>query len=232
MWWAIQAGASKQRGEEILVLTMHVVMMPSVVTVWTTCHVVSTHHRCSSTSSSICHCPCGSFIVLCLLCQKKGSGKEAILLTWTLSIVRCHLAKGDMAPASHVNKERDGGLMLLTLILSIIHPLLVATWPTATWLLFHVWKKRGGGEVYFSPRLYCEQWQQHALSPSGQHGTSVNVPGHRHPLLSFVCRGGNVVLDLRHVGSETACANGLVKWHWAVVGAVERWWWEVVAVTL
>jgi len=58
----------------------------------------------------------------CLLCQKKGSRREAILLTWTLSIVHCHVAEGDMAPASHVNKERDGGLMLLTLILSIVHP--------------------------------------------------------------------------------------------------------------
>jgi len=71
MWWAIQAGAGKQRGEEILVLTMHVVTTPSVITIWTTCHVVSTHHRCLSTSSFVCHCPCGSFVILCLLCQKK-----------------------------------------------------------------------------------------------------------------------------------------------------------------
>ena len=59
MWQAIQAGAGKQRGEEILVLTMHVVMMPSVVTIWTMCHIVSTHHRCLSTSSFIHRCPCG-----------------------------------------------------------------------------------------------------------------------------------------------------------------------------
>jgi len=138
MWRAIQAGAGKQRGEEILVLTMHVVTTPSVVTVWTTCHVISTHHCCSSSSSFICCCLCGSSIVLCLLCQKKESGREAILHTWKLSIVHCHLAEGDMAPALHVNKERDGGLMLLTLILSIVHLLLVAMWLTATWLLFHV----------------------------------------------------------------------------------------------
>jgi len=168
----------------------------------------------------------------CLLCQKKGSRREAILLTWTLSIVHCHLAKGDMAPALHVNKERDGGLMLLTLILSVTHPLLVATWPTATWFLFHVWKKRGGGEVYFSPQLYCEQWQQHALSLSGWHGTSNNMPGHHHPLLLFVRQAGDVALDLCHVQSETTCANGLVKWHWAVVGTVEQWWQEVVGVML
>jgi len=137
-WWAIQAGAGKQRGEEILVLTMHVVTTPSVVTVWMTCHIVSTHHCFSSSSSFVCHGLCGLFIILCLLCQKKGSRREAILLTWTLSIVRCHLAEGDMAPASHVNKERDGGLMLLTLILSIVHPVLVAMWLMATWLLFCV----------------------------------------------------------------------------------------------
>ena len=70
--------------------------------------------------------------------KKKGSGREAILLTWTLSIVRCHLAEGDMAPALHVNKKRDGGLMLLTLILSVVHSLLVAMWLTVTWLLFCV----------------------------------------------------------------------------------------------
>jgi hypothetical protein len=29
---------------------------------------------------------------------------------------------------------------------------------------------------------------------------------------------------LRHVLSETTGANGLVKWHWAVVGVVEWWW--------
>jgi len=76
---------------------------------------------CASTgarSSPSIICPLG----WCLLCQKKGSGREAILLTWTLSIVCCHVAKGDMAPALHVNKERDGGLMLLTLILSVVHP--------------------------------------------------------------------------------------------------------------
>ena len=71
MWRAIQAGAGKQRGEEILVLTMHVVMTPSVITVWMTCYVVSTHHRCSSTSSFICCCLYGLFIILCLLCKKK-----------------------------------------------------------------------------------------------------------------------------------------------------------------
>jgi len=108
MWQAIQAGAGKKRGEEILVRAMHVVTMPSVITVWMTCHVISTHHRYSLTSSFICCCPCGLFVVLCLLCQKKGSGREAILLTWMLSIVHCHLTKGDMAPALHVNKERWG----------------------------------------------------------------------------------------------------------------------------
>jgi len=195
----IGVGAGKQRGEEISVLTMHVVTMPSVVTAWTTCHIVSTHHHCSSSSSFICHCLCGLFIVLCLLCQKKkGAG-----------------GKPSCSPG-HC-------------------PSFIATLPKVTWPLHHMWIRRemgGGGEVYFSPQLYCERWWQHASSPSGRHDTSINMPGHCHPLLLFIRQAGDVVLDLRCVWSETVCANGLVKWHWAVVGTVEQWWQEVVGVML
>jgi len=42
---------------------------------------------------------------------------------------------------------------------------------------------------------------------------SINVPGHHHPLSLFVHQAGDVALDLFHVQSETAYANGLVKWH-------------------
>jgi len=35
-------------------------------------------------------------------------------------------------------------------------------------------------------------------SPSGQHGTSVDMPGRRHPSSSFICWAGDVVLPRCH----------------------------------
>ena len=78
------------------------------------------------------------------------------------------------------------------------------------------------GEVYFSPRLYCEQWWQHASSPSGWHGMSINVPRHRHPLLSFICWAGNVALDLRHV--LMGLWSGIEQWWVQLNDGGRRWW--------